>query len=74
MAEERDFEATHARGEREAEDMERRSEQLEEQIERTRDEWDAKKSDESVPGAPPDPDEGERGEEDGPPREATPSD
>jgi hypothetical protein len=43
-----------ARPERELEDMERRSEKLEQEIEETRGDWEAKKSDESVPGAQPD--------------------
>jgi hypothetical protein len=57
--------------EREADDMERRSEELEKKIEETRADWEAKKSDESVPGAQ---DEEEAGE--GPPPEAdiTPGD
>jgi hypothetical protein len=37
--------------EREAEDMERRSEALEQEIEETKADWEAKKSDETVPGA-----------------------
>ena len=58
--------------EREADDMERRSEELEHEIEEARADWDAKKSDATVPGAQPD--EEESG--DGPPPEAdvTPGD
>jgi hypothetical protein len=37
--------------EREADDMERRSEALEKEIEETRSDWESKKSDETVPGA-----------------------
>jgi hypothetical protein len=48
--------------EREAEDMEDRSERVGEHIEETRREWEAKEDDPAVPGAQPDPDE--RAEED----------
>jgi hypothetical protein len=40
--------------ERDVEDMEERSERLEEEIEETREDWERKKSDSGVPGAPPD--------------------
>jgi hypothetical protein len=43
--------------EREAEDMEDRSERVGEHIEETRREWEAKEDDPAVPGAQPDPDE-----------------
>ena len=39
--------------ERELDDMEQRSEQLDEQIEAARDDWERKKGDSGVPGAPP---------------------
>jgi hypothetical protein len=45
--------------EREAEDMERRSDALKEDIEETKAEWSAKKSDASVPGAKPEEEEDE---------------
>ena len=38
--------------EREVEDMEERSERLEDQIDDTREDWERKKRDSSVPGAP----------------------
>jgi hypothetical protein len=38
---------------RDVEEMERRSEQLEEQIDDVRKDWESKKSDESAPGAQP---------------------
>jgi hypothetical protein len=72
MADERDFEQIHNAGEREAEDMQRREEKLAESIERTRADWEAKKADESIPGARPE-DEAQqrpRADEDGPPPEA----
>jgi hypothetical protein len=58
--------------EREADDMERRSEKLEREIEETKADWDAKKSDVTVPGAQADDDPSEGG----PPPEAdiTPGD
>jgi hypothetical protein len=64
--------------EREAEDMEHRADVLKQDIEETRAEWDAKKSDETVPGAQPEDDRDElpEGSEEGPPPEAdiTPGD
>lgn len=42
--------------EREAEDMERRSEKVGDRIEETKRDWEAKEDDPSVPGARPDPD------------------
>jgi hypothetical protein len=47
----------HAEPERDVEEMEERSERLEEEIEDTRKDWEGKKSDPSVPGAAPDDDE-----------------
>jgi hypothetical protein len=69
MSSERDFDEAHRAGEREAEDMERREERLGEEIDRIRGEWEAKKTDASVPGALPEDDPEER-DEDGPPPEA----
>ncbi|HEX2415114.1 MAG TPA: hypothetical protein VHJ37_07855 [Thermoleophilaceae bacterium] len=43
--------------EREADDMDRRSEELGDRIEGTRRDWEAKEDDPSVPGAQPDPDD-----------------
>jgi hypothetical protein len=43
--------------ERDVEDMEERSERLEDQIEDAREDWERKKRDSSVPGAPDDSDE-----------------
>jgi predicted nucleic acid-binding Zn-ribbon protein len=40
--------------ESELEDMEERSERLEDEIDDTRQDWESKKADPSVPGAPPD--------------------
>ena len=40
--------------EREADEMEERSSKLEEEIDETREDWERKKGDSSVPGAPPD--------------------
>jgi hypothetical protein len=58
--------------EEQADDLERQNEQLAEHVKKARDDWESKKSDESVPGAPPDEDE----QGDGPPPEAdiTPGD
>jgi chromosome segregation ATPase len=56
----------YERAEREADDLERKKDKLDEDIERTRKDWESKQSDESVPGARPDEDD----EEDGPPPEA----
>ena len=42
---------------RESDDMEERSERLEDEISDAREDWEAKKADDSVPGAPPDPDD-----------------
>jgi hypothetical protein len=43
--------------EREVEEMEERSERLEQDIDDAREDWERKKADESVPGAPPDGDD-----------------
>ena len=51
--------------EREAEEMQERSDRLEEQIEDTREDWERKKRDSSVPGAAGDPDRAEEGPEKG---------
>ena len=42
--------------ERELEDMEERSARLEDETDQAREDWERKKSDSGVPGAPPDPD------------------
>jgi hypothetical protein len=52
-SEENDLEKTAARFEREADDLQRRSEDVGEHIETTRQEWQRKRSDASVPGAVP---------------------
>jgi hypothetical protein len=73
-----EYEELHDRAQREADDLERRGEQLREEIEATRGDWESKKHDESVPGAQPEEpaDERDRADEDGPPPEAqiTPGD
>jgi hypothetical protein len=55
----------HAEPERDVEDMEERSERLEEDIQDTREEWERKKRDSKVPGAAGDPDRAEEGPETG---------
>jgi hypothetical protein len=55
----------HAEPERDVEEMEERSERLEEEIEDTRKDWEGKKRDSSVPGAAGDPDRAEEGPETG---------
>jgi hypothetical protein len=62
----------HERAQREADDLERRGEKLDEEIDRTRQDWESKKSDQGVPGALSDdpPGEEDRADEDGPPPEA----
>jgi hypothetical protein len=47
--------------ERELHDMEDRSERLEDDIEATREDWERKKGDSSVPGAAGDPERAEKG-------------
>jgi len=54
-----------AEPDRDVEEMQERSERLEEQIEDTREDWEHKKSDSSVPGAAGDPDRAEEGAESG---------
>ena len=49
--------------ERDVEEMQERSDRLEEEIEDTREDWESKKSDSSVPGAAGDPDRAEEGDE-----------
>ena len=46
----------HAEPERDVEEMQERSDRLEERIENTREDWEQKKRDSSVPGAAGDPD------------------
>jgi hypothetical protein len=62
----------HERAEREADDLQRRNEELGEHIDDARQDWETKKGDESVPGAQPDEEE----HDDAPPPEAdvTPGD
>ena len=69
---EQEHEQIHEQHEREADDLERESEKLEEHIKQARQDWEAKKNDESVPGAQPAEDE----HRDEPPPEAdiTPGD
>jgi predicted nucleic acid-binding Zn-ribbon protein len=50
--------------ERELDDMEERSEHLEDEISDAREDWERKKSDSSVPGAPSDPENAEDGPSD----------
>ena len=59
--EERDHEAKVQEAERELADMEQRSEQVEERIDETRDDWEAKKADPNVPGAAGDPERADEG-------------
>ena len=46
-----EHERIHEQAEREADDLERRNEELGEHVRETRQDWESKKSDESVPGA-----------------------
>ena len=55
----------HAEPERDVEEMQERSDRLEEQIEDTREDWERKKRDSGVPGAAGDPDRAEGGPETG---------
>jgi hypothetical protein len=55
----------HAEPERDVEEMQERSDRLEEEIEDTRDDWEHKKRDSKVPGAAGDPDRAEEGPETG---------
>ena len=67
-----EHERIHEEAEREADDLERRTEELGEHVEKTRLDWESKKGDASVPGALEDDEE----ESEGPPPEAdiTPGD
>jgi hypothetical protein len=67
-----EHEELHERAEHEADDLERRNQKLGEDIQSTRQDWESKKSDESVPGARPEDaaQEDDRADEDGPPPEA----
>jgi hypothetical protein len=67
-----EHERIHEEAEREADDLEHRTEELGKHVDETRQDWESKKSDESIPGAKPDEDE----ESEGPPPEAdvTPGD
>ncbi len=56
-----DHEQQAQAAERDLADMEERTERLGEEIERARDDWEAKKADSSVPGAGGDPDRAEEG-------------
>lgn len=56
--------------ERELDEMEKRSERLEEEIGETREDWERKKRDPSVPGAAGDP---ERADDEPPPEQRYPS-
>jgi chromosome segregation ATPase len=73
-----EHERIHERAERQADDLERRNEKLEDEIQQTRQDWESKKHDEQVPGAQPEhpAKEHDRAEDDGPPKEAeiTPGD
>jgi hypothetical protein len=62
----------HERAQREADDLEQRGEKLGEEIDRTRQDWESKKGDQSVPGAQPEDaaEEEDRADQDGPPPEA----
>jgi hypothetical protein len=65
-----EHEQVHEQHEREADDLERQGDQLDEQIKDARQDWEAKKSDEHVPGAQPDAEDEDEGG-DGPPPEAS---
>ncbi len=54
-----------AEPERDVEEMQERTDRLEEQIEDTREDWEGKKRDSGVPGAAGDPDRAEGGPETG---------
>jgi hypothetical protein len=53
MAEEREIDRAAEPMESTAEELERRNEQLGRHAEETREEWERKRADDSVPGAPP---------------------
>lgn len=67
-----EHERIHERAERQADDLERRGEKLEDEIQETRQDWESKKGDEKVPGAQPEHPAEERDseEDEGPPKEA----
>jgi len=46
-----EHERIHEEAEREADDLERRNEELGEHVDKARQDWESKKSDEAVPGA-----------------------
>jgi hypothetical protein len=58
-----DYERRHEEVERELGDMERRSERLDDEIDKAREDWESKKREARVPGADPVPDAHEPGEE-----------
>ena len=51
--------------ERELDDMEERSERLDDEVDEAREDWERKKGDSSVPGAPPDRESGEPSDDSG---------
>jgi predicted nucleic acid-binding Zn-ribbon protein len=55
----------HEDQEHELDEMEERSERLEDEIDDTREDWERKKRDSSVPGAAGDPDQAEEGPQPG---------
>jgi hypothetical protein len=52
-----EHERIHEEAERQADDLEQRTEKLGKHVKETRDDWESKKSDVSVPGAKPDDEE-----------------
>jgi hypothetical protein len=68
---ESEHERIHEQAEREADDLERRNEELGEHVKEARGDWESKKNDQTIPGAV-----AEEEEEEGPPPEAdiTPGD
>jgi hypothetical protein len=52
-----EHERIHEEHEREADDLERQGDKLDEELKQVKGDWEAKKSDDSVPGAQPDEDE-----------------
>jgi hypothetical protein len=54
-----EHERIHEEHEREADDLERQGDKLDEELKQVKGDWEAKKSDDSVPGAQPDEDERE---------------
>jgi hypothetical protein len=67
-----EHEQIHEQAEREADDLERRTKELGEHVKQTRDDWESKKSDVSVPGAVED--DGEETESPPPEADVTPGD